>query len=351
MVRTADGTAALDREDAAPSGRRGRRAQAHADPHKEHGRHGATARAEEQGEGRNVNGVERLLSVAAGGALAAYALTRDDKGWGALGLGLLGGALLERGVSGHCGVYGALGLTSADEGRRPQPTRQHGGAATVDAKKAVKIERAFTIYGRTPDELYAFWRRLENLPRIFQHLESVTEHDARRSRWVAKGPAGMTVDWEAEIVNEVAGEIIAWKSLAGSRVPNAGSVNFREAPGGRGTEIKVVLDYEPPAGKLGTLVARMFGEEPAIQVREDLRRYKQLVETGELPVSEIPGQGERARVAEFNARVSRGDTGADLGGFQERAPGEAHEPQHVPHPADAERGINTTEPATWEARG
>jgi uncharacterized membrane protein len=342
MVRMADGTAALDRDEDVRSGRRGRRAESQVDPRKEHGRHGATARAG-HGEGTNVNGVERALSLAGGAALAAYALKRKD--WSALALGILGGALLERGVTGHCMVYGALGVSTSDE-----PVRQHGGAATVDAKKAQKIERAFTIYGRTADELYAFWRKLENLPRIFQHLESVTEHDERRSHWVAKAPAGRTVDWEAEIVNEVPGEIIAWKSLPGSRVPNAGSVNFRTLPAGRGTEVKVVLEYEPPAGKLGVAVARLFGEEPASQVREDLRRYKALVEAGELPVSEIPGQGERARVAEFNAQVSRGDTGADLGGFQERAAQEAHEPRHVPQPADAERGINTTEPATWEAR-
>ncbi|MDF1502082.1 DUF2892 domain-containing protein [Roseisolibacter sp. H3M3-2] len=346
MVRMADGAAALD-EDAATwgeAGRRARRARSHADPQKEHGRHGATAH-ESRGEGRNVNAVERALSLAAGAWLASMALKRKD--WSALALGVAGGALLERGVSGHCPVYGALGVTTA---RDERPTRLHGAAATVDAKKAQRIERAMTIHGRGADELYLFWRRLENLPRIFQHLESVTEHDARRSRWVAKAPAGRTVEWEAEIVNEVPGEVIAWKSLPGSQVPNAGSVNFRELPAGRGVEIRVVLEYEPPAGKLGVAVARLFGEEPAIQVREDLRRYKALVEAGELPVSEIPGQGERARVAEFNAQVSRGDTGADLGGFQERAPGEAHEPTHVPTPADAERGINTSEPATWEAR-
>jgi uncharacterized membrane protein len=344
MVRTADGTAALDAGEGTwgEGGRRGRRAHAQTDPNKEHGRHGATAH-DGRGEGRNVNGLERALSIAGGAALAAYALKRKD--WTALALGVVGGALVERGGTGHCGVYQAMGVTTSNDGL----VRQHGGAATVDASKAEKVERAVTIYGRTADELYAFWRKLENLPRILQHLESVTEHDARRSHWVAKAPAGLTVDWEAEIVNEVPGEIIAWKSLPGSRIPHAGSVNFRELPAGRGTEIKVVLEYEPPAGKLGVAVARLFGEEPSIQVREDLRRYKSLVEAGEMAVSENPGQGERARTAEFNAMVSRGNTGADLGGFQERAPAEAHEPQHVPQPADAERGINTTEPATFEA--
>jgi uncharacterized membrane protein len=344
MVRTADGIGALDGEEgtSGDGGRRARRADAYTDPQKEHGRHGATAH-ESPGEGRNVNGLERMLSLAGGAALAAYALKRKD--WSGIGLGVVAGALVERGVTGHCSVYGMMGVSTADD----EPRRLHGGAATVDAKKAERIVRAMTVYGRSADELYAFWRQLENLPRIFQHLESVTEHDERRSHWVAKAPAGRTVSWDAEIINEVPGEIIAWKSLPGSRIPNAGSVNFRELPAGRGTEIKVVLEYEPPAGKLGIAVARMFGEEPAIQVREDLRRYKSLVEAGELPVSENPGQGERARTAEFNALVSRGNTGADLGGFQERASAEAHEPTHVPPPADAERGINTTEPATFEA--
>ncbi len=349
-------------EDAGDRHRGTDRLNAHgADEEKPHGQHGATARDGETEPGaderarQNVNGIERLASVAAGGALAAYALRRKD--WAGLGLGVLGGMLLERGVSGHCNLYAAAGLTSAadDEGGRlPHRagglTRQHGGSATVDAKRAIKIERAFTVNDRTPRELYAYWRKLENLPRIFQHLERVTEQDARRSHWVAKAPLGTHVAWDAEVINDVPGELIAWRSVEGSQIPNAGAVNFRAAPGGRGTEIKVSLEYEPPAGKLGAAVARLFGEEPSIQVREDLRRYKSLVEAGELPVSENPGQGERARTAEFNAMVSRGNTGADLGGFQERAPAEAHEPQHVPQPADAERGINTTEPATWEAR-
>jgi uncharacterized membrane protein len=324
-----------------------------ADDEKPHGRHGATARDGETEHGadeharRNVNGVERLVSLAAGGALATYALRRKD--WTALGLGVLGGALIERGVSGHCAVYGTLGLTSAaddDGGRRPRHdesglTRQHGATATVDAKKAIKIERAFTINGRSPQDLYAYWRKLENLPRIFGHLERVTERDARRSHWEAKAPLGTTVAWDAEIINDVPGEIIAWRSLPGSQIPNAGAVNFREAPGGRGTEIKVSLEYEPPAGKLGAMVARLFGEEPAIQVREDLRRFKALQEAGEIPVSENPGQGPRAK-GTFDAEVNRGTTGGDVRGLQREAAADAHQPRHQPTPADAERGKNTT---------
>ena len=313
------------------------------DPGKARGRHGATAvpgetRGAHDAAGHNVNQVERLLSLAAGGALAWWGLKRRDVT--GLGAGVMGGMLVERGVSGQCNVYEALGVSSAG-GSTERITRLHGGEGTVDASRATKIERAFTINDRTPDELYAYWRKLENLPRIFRHLESVRELDARRSHWKAKGPAGVSVEWDAEIVNEVPGRIIAWKSIAGARVPNAGAVNFREAPGGRGTEVKVTLEYEPPAGKLGVAVARLFGEEPAIQVREDLRRFKALMEAGEIPVSENPGQGERARQS-FDAEVNRGVTGGDVKGLQREALADAHQPRHQPTPADATRGANTT---------
>lgn len=320
------------------------------DPDKAHGKHGATAHAgEHEGPEQNINTVERALSVAAGGALAAYGLKRKD--WIGAAAGVVAGFLVERGVTGHCVAYDALGLTSVpDDGEgaalphhEEGVTRQRGGAATVDAKSAQKIEQAYTIFGRTPDELYAYWRRLEHLPRIFKHLESVRELDARRSHWVARAPAKQTVEWDAEIVNDVRGQTIAWKSLPGASVPNAGAVNFREAPGGRGTEIRVTLEYEPPAGKLGVVVAKLFGEEPNIQVREDLRRYKSLLEAGELPVSANPGQGGPAR-GEFNAQVNENRTdAADLREFQAEAVKNAHHPKHVPSPSDAARGVNTTD--------
>lgn len=344
MVRTAEGSAG-DESNGTRAGE-GRRASPTSR---------SAERAAERAPWRNVNGVERTLSVVAGGALAAYALRRKDLT--GLVVGLVGGALLERGVTGHCPAYAAFGVSSAgDEGgvvardERTGPVQQHGRAAVLDAQKAVKVERTVTIFGHTRPEIYGFWRQLENLPRIFKHLESVAVQDSQRSHWVARAPAGRTVSWEAEIVNEIPDSLLAWKSMPGASVPNAGSVHFTDAPGGRGVEVRVVLEYEPPAGRVGVTLARVLGEEPDLQVREDLRRYKQLLETGELPVSEIPGQGKRARRSDFNAQVSTGQTGADLDRLQERAPREAHEPRHVPPPADAERGINTTEPATWEAR-
>lgn len=354
MARTADSMGRPQYSGAAYGGayatgrRHGGNGDAGADRDKRHGQHGATARdgAEEHAH-TNVNGIERLLSVAAGGALAAYGLKRKD--WAGLAAGVIGGVLVERGVSGHCTLYDAAGLTSAaDEGHRfaaphraESVTRQHGGSATVDAKKAKKVEQNFTIFGRMPGELYDYWRNLENLPRILQHLERVKELDTRRSHWVAKAPAGQTVEWDAEIINDVPGEIIAWQSLPGASVPNAGAVNFREAPGGRGTEIKVVLDYEPPLGKLGVAVAKLFGEEPSIQVREDLRRYKRLMETGEIPVSYNPGQGKPPQQT-FDAKVNRGETGGAVRGLQQDAPGAAHQAVHQPPPADQARAANST---------
>jgi len=139
---------------------------------------------------------------------------------------------------------------------------------------------------RPPEDLYRFWRNFENLPRFMRHLESVSETGAGRSHWVAKAPAGSTVEWDAEIYNEKEGEMIAWRTLEGADVASAGSVHFEEAPGGRGTLMRVVLKYDPPAGKLGAIIARLFGENPEQQIAEDLGRFKQLMETGEVATTE-----------------------------------------------------------------
>jgi len=249
-----------------------------------HAGHGATRNGS---KAHNVGQLERIASVAGAGALAYYGYRRRDLT--GLGMALLGGALLERGVTGHCMVYGALGVSTADG--TPSLERKHGRAATLDARKAVKVERAVTI--RHPrEELYRFWRNFENLPRIMGHLESVTVLSAERSHWKAKAPAGTSVEWDAVIINEIENELIAWKSVDDARVPNAGSVHFRPAPAGRGTEVRVVLEYEPPAGALGRAVAKLFGEEPDVQVREDLGRFKQMIETGEIATSQAQPEGK-----------------------------------------------------------
>jgi uncharacterized membrane protein len=232
----------------------------------------------------NVAKPERIGSVALGAALIAYGLKRRDaKGVVAA---IVGGAFVQRGASGHCSVYEALGVSTGDaesvlSGRRSDVTSR---AATVNARKAVKVERAVTI-SRPRQELYAFWRDFTNLSQFMEHLEAVRVDSPTRSHWTAKAPAGTSVEWDAEIVNDVPDEIIAWKSVGHPDVNNAGAVNFSDAPGDRGTIVKVTLDYEPPGGKLGALVARLFGEDPDRQVREDLRKFKQLMETGAITTS------------------------------------------------------------------
>ncbi|HYO94976.1 MAG TPA: SRPBCC family protein [Polyangiaceae bacterium] len=144
----------------------------------------------------------------------------------------------------------------------------------------VEVKRAITI-NLPPHQVYAFWHDFQNLPRFMAHLESVEVLDGR-SRWRAKAPVGMTVEWEAEVVEDRPNEMIAWRSLPGTLVPNQGSVRFMPAPGGRGTEVFVELRYEPPGGAVGAAIAKLFGEEPSQQVAGDLRRLKQVLETGEV---------------------------------------------------------------------
>jgi uncharacterized membrane protein len=142
------------------------------------------------------------------------------------------------------------------------------------------------VVNRGPHEVYAFWRDFRNLSRFMKHLESVEEFGDGRSHWIAKGPAGMTVEWDAVIVADEPGSVITWRSLENSDVDHAGAVRFQEAPGGRGTIVKVNFQYNPPVGVLGAAVAKLFGEEPEQQLDDDLRRFKQVLEVGEVVVSD-----------------------------------------------------------------
>ncbi len=237
----------------------------------------------------NVGRFERYLSMVAGGALAAYALKRRSVPGGTAALA--GAALLYRGATGHCDVYQALGVNRAG---------QHGTGTTADfgsdtrqqlsGRAGIHVEESVTI-NKPVSEVYRFWRNFENLPKFMKHLESVSTREGGISHWVARGPAGMNVEWDARIINEIDNKLIGWQSLEGSMVSTAGSVNFRETD--RGTDLRVHLQYNPPAGKLGAAVARWFGEEPTIQIHEDLRRFKQLMETGEIPTTEGQPRGGR----------------------------------------------------------
>src|SRR5262249_36368579 len=227
----------------------------------------------------NISEPERWISVISGGAMVVGGLKRG--GISGLVLAALGGVLAYRGAQGHCDVYAALGINTAEK-RNRMTSVKHG--------EGIKVEKSVTIR-KQPKEVYQFWRNFENLPRFMNHLEAVRVIDNNRSHWVAKAPAGKTVEWDAEIINEKENELIAWRSLDDADVPNAGSVHFTEAPNGRGTEVKVVLNYAPPGGTLGALFAKLFGEEPEQQVDEDLRRFKQILEAGETPSIEGQSSG------------------------------------------------------------
>ena len=164
------------------------------------------------------------------------------------------------------------------------------------------LKKAITV-NRAPEEVYRFWHDFRNLPRFMRHLEDVQVTGSRRSHWKAKAPAGMTVEWDAVVVDDRPNELIAWRSLEGADVDNSGSVRFTPAPGGRGTEVRVELDYAPPGGAVGATIAKLFGEEPEQQVQDDLRRFKQVLETGEVVYSEatVHGRPHPARPPEENS--------------------------------------------------
>ncbi|MCC7445902.1 MAG: DUF2892 domain-containing protein [Anaerolineae bacterium] len=232
----------------------------------------------------NVGANERVGSVIGGAALIAYGLMRGNVP--GFALALVGGNLIYQGVTGYSFVYDKLGVNRAVTGLSEQVAVPH--------YQGVRVEKVMTI-DKSPEELYRYWRNLENLPRFMKHVESVTQIDNKRSHWVALGPANLRVEWDAEIINEVANELIGWRSLEGSAIDNAGSVRFRRAPGDRGTEVEVNLNYAPPLGKAGALIAKLFGKEPAQQINADLRRFKQVMETGEIPTNDGQPEGNRLK--------------------------------------------------------
>ncbi|MBC3940809.1 SRPBCC family protein [Sphingomonas albertensis] len=142
------------------------------------------------------------------------------------------------------------------------------------------VARAVTI-NRPVAEVFAYFRNFANLPTFMENVERIDTLDAMRSHWVVKAPAGKTVEWDAVITDDEVDRVIAWTSEPGAGVANSGRVEFRDA-GARGTVVVATIAYDPPAGMVGKLIAKMFQREPAIQARRDLRRFKQLLETGEI---------------------------------------------------------------------
>jgi uncharacterized membrane protein len=234
--------------------------------------------------GVNVAHVERWASALGGAAITAFGIKqlKERSPAGAM-MAAAGTLLICRGATGHCAMYEAAGIDTARTDSRQ----------ALSGTRGVHVEESFTI-NRRPDELYGFWRKLEQLPVFMSHLVSVKQLDERRSHWVAKAPAGRTVEWDAEIVNEIPNELIGWRTIDGASVVSAGSVHFKGAAGNRGTEVRVRLQYSPPAGKLGAGIARLFGHEPSQTIKEDLRHFKQLMEAGELATTQGQPRGKQS---------------------------------------------------------
>lgn len=228
-------------------------------------------RHKDQGEG-DVGKTERLVSGLAGAALIVLSLRKRRL---RPLLFPLATGLIARALTGRGPIKRALGGLTRRRENRDSPV------ASVGRGQGTKVEQSITI-NRPVLEVYRFWRNFQNLPRFMDHLEAVTVIDETHSHWVAKGPAGTRAEWDAVIHNEIDDELIAWRSLPGSEIKNAGSVHFWPSADGTGTEVRVVLSYEPPAGKMGVAFAKLLGEEPSKQVADDLRRLKQVLDSGEV---------------------------------------------------------------------
>lgn len=227
---------------------------------------------------KNVSDVERIVSTVAGGALAGWSLLRGR----IRPLPLVAGAsLIYRGLTGHCSLYRALGIDTA---------RSFSPAVGVRARHGLKVEHHLGIQ-RPPEELYRIWREPEKLSRVLRHVRSIEAIDERRTHWVAEGPLGSTVEWDAEIINEREPELIAWRSLPGSQVDTAGSIHFQPLAHGRGTLVTVSLKYEPPGGKFTAELAELTGTGCEARIKEDLHRFKNLAEAGEIPTTEGQPRG------------------------------------------------------------
>lgn len=230
----------------------------------------------------NLSRTERILSIAGGAALSIAGFQKKN---GRSGVALLlgGGYLLARGITGYCALNNLIGRNSANK-----------------KASAMEVTSTFTI-NKPREEVYAFWRNLENLPRFMKHLEEVHTLDERKSSWKARIPGDLaTISWEAEILEDRPNTFISWCSLPGSTVDNAGEVTFRDAPSRQGTEMVARISYRLPAGDAGSVAGKLFNPMVERLMKEDLRRFKQIVEGGEIPPAEgtdtkggKPGEGFR----------------------------------------------------------
>lgn len=248
----------------------------------------------------NVGDSERMLSGLVGGAFLLLA-AQQKKSWLSSSAALMGLSMLGRGWTGNCKIYRELGIDSS-----------HGGHQLVIPGSmlngTVKVQKTVTIKG-TPAQIYQFWRKFDNLPSFMQNLESVSETAPGRTHWVARGPGDLQLEWDARIHEDTTNERISWTTVDDSPIHHNGSVSFREDPNGRGTQVKVVLRYDIPGGRLGQGLAKLLGSEPGQQLDADLRRLKMFLETGE--VARTDGQSAGAS-RDTTGQMSTNDAVLDL---------------------------------------
>ncbi|AUT01529.1 cyclase [Nostoc sp. CENA543] len=214
--------------------------------------------------------LERWASLIGGGALVLMGL-RQASLRGVL-TALAGGGLIYQGAT-------------------KRSTIQQAQEA-IGLNKPIKVEKTVTI-NKPTEELYRYWHNFENLPTFMKHLKSVKVYNEKRSHWIANAPLGNSIEWDADILEDRENEFISWASVEGADVENSGFVRFQPAPGNRGTEVKVVLEYNPPGGTLTAIFAKLFGEEPEQQIGDELRRFKMLMEAGEIATTEGQPSGRK----------------------------------------------------------
>lgn len=224
-----------------------------------------TSTSEDQFNQSESSEAGRWASLIGGGALVLLGL-RQRSLRGAL-MAVAGGGLAYKAATSQGGVQEALGMN-----------------------QAIKVEKTVTI-NQPVEELYRFWHDFENLPTFMKHLKSVKVVSDKRSHWVANAPLGASVEWDADIIEDRENEFISWASVEGADVDNSGFVRFKPAPADRGTEVKVVIEYNPPGGAIGAAIAKLFGEEPEQQIGDELSRFKMLMEAGEIATNEGQPRG------------------------------------------------------------
>jgi uncharacterized membrane protein len=220
----------------------------------------------------NISRMEKYASLGVGGAMLLAGLSKGRLPGLLLTIG--GGSLLYRGLTGHCHGYDLVGIDTSEQST----------VRVIPAQQGQHAEEAATI-NASPHDLYSFWRHFENLSQILPHVKQVTSTGSDRTHWVAEGPFGRDVEWDAEVYTEREGELISWRSLPGSEIDTAGSVRFTPLPHDRGTEVRLVLKYNPPGGKFGAFVALLQGRGLEYEISEALRNLKRKFEAGELPTN------------------------------------------------------------------